>query len=98
MRIPLPRMMRHWREKEFERHLTPAAIRSGLRLWAFLAKRPRLYQFATRLAARVLRNLGFERGRLGSLPLATGWTQYRDMPAPQGRTFQSLWKERKHAR
>lgn len=98
MRIPLPRMMRNWREKEFERHLTPTAVRSGLKLWAFLAKRPRLYQFATRLAARVLRNMGFERGRLASLPLANGWTQYRDMPAPQGRTFQSLWKERKHAR
>ena len=24
VRIPLPKMMRHWREREFERHLTPA--------------------------------------------------------------------------
>src|SRR3990167_1340555 len=24
MRIPLPKMMRHWREREFERHLSPA--------------------------------------------------------------------------
>jgi L-lactate dehydrogenase complex protein LldF len=23
MRIPLPKMMRHWREREFERNLTP---------------------------------------------------------------------------
>ena len=30
MRIPLPKMMRHWREREFERHLTPAAVRYGL--------------------------------------------------------------------
>jgi len=26
--------------------------------------------------------------------LAHGWTQYRDMPAPQGKTFQAMWKER----
>ena len=27
MRIPLPSMMRHWREREFERHLTPPTAR-----------------------------------------------------------------------
>ncbi|MGH6961384.1 MAG: LutB/LldF family L-lactate oxidation iron-sulfur protein, partial [Dongiaceae bacterium] len=40
MRIPLPKLMRHWREREFERHLQPAAARYGLRLWAFFARRP----------------------------------------------------------
>src|ERR1700746_3789277 len=43
VRIPLPGMMRHWREREFERHLSPATFRSGLALWAFFAKRPRIY-------------------------------------------------------
>lgn len=95
MRIPLPRMMRNWREKEFEKHLTPATVRSGLKLWAFMARRPALYRFATRLAARVLGNLGHGRGRMSSLPLAGGWTRYRDMPAPQGKTFHQLWKERR---
>ena len=46
VRIPLPRMMRSWREREFERHLSPATVRGGLALWAFFAKRPRLYGFA----------------------------------------------------
>ena len=36
MRIPLPKMMRHWREREFERHLSPATVRSGLALLGFL--------------------------------------------------------------
>ena len=27
VRIPLPKLMRHWREREFERHLTPSAVR-----------------------------------------------------------------------
>jgi L-lactate dehydrogenase complex protein LldF len=42
VRIPLPKMMRHWREREFERHLTPATQRKGLDIWAFFAKRPAL--------------------------------------------------------
>jgi L-lactate dehydrogenase complex protein LldF len=32
MRIPLPKMMRHWREREFEKRLIPATARSGLGL------------------------------------------------------------------
>ena len=97
MRIPLPKMMRHWREREFERHLTPATARTGLGVWAFFARRPRLYRMATGLAVRVLGNLGIGRGRFHYLPLAGGWTRHRDLPAPQGRTFHQMWAERKKA-
>jgi len=41
---------------------------------------------------------GKGRGRFRSLPLATGWTLARDMPAPQGRTFHRLWAERQRAK
>ena len=94
MKIPLPKMMRHWREREFERHLSPATYRYGLGVWAFFAKRPRLYQFATRVAMRVLGNLGHRKGRFRRLPLAGGWTKHRDLPAPAGQTFQEMWAER----
>ena len=47
------------------------------------------------LAARVLTNQGHGKGRLSSVPFASGWTQYRDLPAPQGKTFHQLWKERR---
>jgi L-lactate dehydrogenase complex protein LldF len=94
MRIPLPRLLRHWREKEFEKHLTPGAVRWGVGLWSFFAKRPRLYRLAARIAARLLNVMGRGEGKLTRLPLANGWTAYRDMPAPQGRTFQAMWKER----
>jgi L-lactate dehydrogenase complex protein LldF len=92
VRIPLPKLMRHWREREFERHLSPATIRSGLKLWAFFAARPRLYRAATGLAMRTLALLGRKRGRFKSLPMAGGWTRHRDFPTPQGRTFQDRWK------
>ena len=93
MRIPLPKMMRHWREKQFERHLTPAAVRSSLAGWAFLARRPTLYQALTRVSSGLLGRLG-RRGSFASLPLAGGWTRHRDMPAPEGPTFQALWSKR----
>ncbi|GAB5470102.1 MAG: LutB/LldF family L-lactate oxidation iron-sulfur protein [Rhodospirillales bacterium] len=95
MRIPLPKMMRHWREKEFEQNLNPATQRFGLRAWAFAAKRPWLYQRGTRLAGAVMRRLAGRRGRLKSLPLAGGWTSVRDLAAPEGKTFQQLWQSGK---
>ena len=94
MRIPLPKLMRHWREKEFERHLTPAAYRTGLRLWAFLASKPALYHLAIGIAARALAAFGRKSGRFSYLPLAQGWTSVRDFPAPEGKTFHALWKAR----
>ena len=37
MRIPLPALMRTLREQEFERRLSPAAVRTGIGAWAWLA-------------------------------------------------------------
>jgi L-lactate dehydrogenase complex protein LldF len=95
MRIPLPKMMRHWREKEFEKRLTPGAARQGLGLWAWFAARPALYRLGTGMAMRMLRLMSGRRRRLKSLPLGKGWTDHRDFPAPEGRTFMSQWKERR---
>lgn len=90
-RIPLPKMLRHWREREFEKKLAPQRYRSGLKLWAWLAKRPSLYHLGARLGMASLGLAGRGKGRLRSLPLAGGWTAGRDMPAPEGPTFQALW-------
>jgi len=94
VRIPLPKLMRHWREREFERHRQPAASRAGLKLWAFLARRPALYRIATAIPMRVLGALGRRRGRFASLPFAGGWTSVRDLPAPAGETFHAAWRRR----
>jgi L-lactate dehydrogenase complex protein LldF len=95
MRIPLPKMMRYWREREFERKLAPPALRHGLKAWALLASRPWLYHLATGLEARVLGRLGRRRGRFRRMVMAGGWTDHRDLPAPEGRSFQSLWAARR---
>jgi L-lactate dehydrogenase complex protein LldF len=91
MRIPLPKMMRHWREREFEKHLAPAAARWGLGLWAFFATRPRLYRWATGAAIWAMALVGGRRGRLSALPLASAWTRDRDFPAPEGGTFMARY-------
>lgn len=93
MRIPLPKMMRHWREDQFQKKLTPPTARYGLAFWVFLAKRPGLYHFGMRIAMAALGVLGRTKGRFRWLPLAEGWTFSRDMPAPTGRTFQAQWKK-----
>jgi L-lactate dehydrogenase complex protein LldF len=98
VRIPLPKLMRHWREREFERHLMPATVRSGLKVWGFLAKRPALYRLATRIAMGTLGLFGRRRGRFKWLPMARGWTKYRDLPAPQGETFQARWQRERKGR
>jgi len=98
MKIPLPKMMRHWREREFERHLAPGRYRAGLALWAFAVKRPALYRAASALAASVLGRAGRARGRFRALPLAQGWTKGRDLPAPEGKSFMTLWAEREKQR
>src|SRR5437762_7112528 len=93
VKIPLPKMMRHWREREFAAALSPPAYRSGLRLWAWVAQRPALYHALAGVASRLLGWTGLHRGRFRSLPFAAGWTAARDMPAPPRRSFQSLWAE-----
>jgi L-lactate dehydrogenase complex protein LldF len=96
VKIPLPKMMRHWREREFERHLSPAATRSAMGLWAWLAKRPEVYRAATGLAVRALKLLGRKTGSFSALPLAGGWTAGRDLPVPQaGGTFMAQYAKSK---
>jgi L-lactate dehydrogenase complex protein LldF len=95
MRIPLPKMMRHYRAREFDRGLAPKVAKWGLTVWSYFATRPGLYRFATKIATGILGRFGRTRGRYLALPLASGWTSVRDMPAPEGRTFHELYRARK---
>ena len=92
MQIPLPRMLRQLREQEFDDGLTPPVARAGLKAWAYLARRPKLYSVMTRIGMRALALMARGRGRLRWLPGAGAWTAGRDLPAPPGETFQAAWK------
>ena len=94
MRIPLPKMMRHWREQAFEKKLEPIRQRVALRAWAWVARRPRVYRRLTAVAMRYLAWRGRPLGRIRDLPFAAGWTDARDLPAPQGQTFSMQWAQR----
>ena len=94
VKIPLPDLLRKLREQQFERGLRPWPERAGFRLWSWLASHPRLYALATRIAVRLLATLGGRERLLHTLPLAGGWTDGRDLPAPAGRTFRDLYAER----
>ncbi|UZG43083.1 LutB/LldF family L-lactate oxidation iron-sulfur protein [Caldimonas thermodepolymerans] len=94
MKIPLPDLLRKLRERQFERGLRPWPERLGLRVWGYVAQRPALYRTLARLGVRVLRWMSDD-GRIRRLPLASGWTDTRDLPAPAGKTFKELYAERR---
>ncbi len=89
MQIPLPQLLRAHRFKEYQAKLSPLSGRFALKLWAFFAKKPRIYHRLTALMIRFLAKLGCRR----YLPFAGGWTESRDLPVPQGKTFIAAWKE-----
>ena len=99
--IPIPKLLRHWRERAWVARTTPGAERFGLRLWRRLCERPWAYRLALAIAARALRSVsvpGGPRRRIRRLPLAGGWTALRDVPSPDGETFQERWRRRQRAR
>lgn len=98
MKIPLTGMMRHWRERAFERHLTPATTRYGIGVWGFVARRPGLYRSVSRIAAWGMGLAGRRRGRFGWLPFAGAWTKARDMPSPEGETFFARYAREQRSR
>jgi L-lactate dehydrogenase complex protein LldF len=98
MQIPLPKLLRYHRIKEHQAKLSPTRQRWALKLWAFFAKRPKMYQWITAIKIRWLGKLRHHRGAFHYLPLASAWTTARDMPAPQGETFMASWKKGKGER
>ncbi len=95
MMIPLPDLLRKLRAHERDLGLSKRSLRWGLSAYMTLARFPRLYQVLARVGVSAL---SFAERR-GKRPLSftgkSGWTQVRDMPVPQGQTFQSLLAQRR---
>ena len=94
VRIPLPKLMRHWRTEQFEprpgaarRPLGPGRL--GLVRQAAAPLSPRHPDRRRRACACSAATAG-----CGWAPLAGGWTATRDLPAPQAGTFMSQWRAR----
>jgi L-lactate dehydrogenase complex protein LldF len=98
VKIPLPDLLRKLREKQWERGLRPWYEKVGVALWAYAAMRPSLYAFGSAVAVRMLAWMGGRTKRIRSLPLGAGWTVSRDFPAPSGRTFRELYRERQRGK
>ena len=92
--IPLPTLLRGWRDKAWREGLEPLAVRGPLALWRFAALHPTLYHLGTAFALPAMR-LFARRGWIASMPLAGGWTGHRDLPAPPARSFLSQVRNRK---
>jgi L-lactate dehydrogenase complex protein LldF len=90
--IPLPTLLRGWREKSWREGLEPQAMRQGLGLWRQAVLRPKLYRMMSGAAVRAMRLL-VRKGWIAKLPLAGAWTEYRDMPAPEGGTFMAQYRK-----
>ncbi len=97
VKIPLPDLMRKLREKQFEQGLKPRTETWGLAVWRWTAQRPKIYAMLTQIAARVLAVMGSSDKLIHKLPMGGGWTQGRDLPAPQGKTFRELYQARRNA-
>ena len=91
VKIPLPDLMRKWRERQFDMKLRPVGERFAISVWGFFAQRPALYALASRIGARVTAIMGGKQKLIHSLPGIDGWTDGRDMPAPEGKTFRELY-------
>ncbi|NVK32432.1 MAG: iron-sulfur cluster-binding protein [Gammaproteobacteria bacterium] len=85
MSIPLPAMLRKLRDKQAEAKPTPFLMK----VWGNLAKRPKLYHAVTKIGIFAARMASFN----GRLKVPTPWNNERDMPAPEGKTFQQIYKE-----
>lgn len=95
VKIPLPKLLRSLRVRQFKKHQGTKTSRLALAVWGQLARHPRIYHWVSNAGINVLSLISAKKGRLKYLPLAGGWIKSRDFPAPQGETFQALWLKQK---
>jgi L-lactate dehydrogenase complex protein LldF len=94
VKIPLPELLRKLRERQFEQGLKPWYEVAGLKAWGWLAQHPALYSLMMRIQVRALKLMANEQGMIHNLPFGGGWTDRRDLPAPEGRTFREQYGQR----
>lgn len=95
VRIPLPKLMRKLRDQEAAESGSTTIGRLVTAAFCTLASFPRAYRPITALGVGLMSLLGSGKGSFQKLPLLRGWLDHRDLPVPQGRSFQAQWRSRK---
>jgi len=98
VRLDIPRMLLALRQRVVEETSQPLELRVGIKTFARIATRPRLYRAVTKLARRVLRRRATNGWITRAPGLAAGWTRSRDLKAPAEQTFEERWRARAAAR
>ncbi len=92
VRIDIPKLLVELRRESTNE--MPRSMRLGLKAYAALTVRPRLFRWVTRSGA-LLGRLWSRDGWLRRIPLLLrGWTDSRDLPAPAEQTFADWWSNR----
>jgi L-lactate dehydrogenase complex protein LldF len=92
--IPLPRLLRQWRNLEADEKLNSTGMRWGLKFWGWLSRKPFVYRLLTSLGNFGLRvwPQGTKR-MVQRLPFIAGeWTRHRDLARPEQGTFSQQYK------
>lgn len=97
VKIPLPDLLRKLRAKAYDNKVPELQSRLFVKGYMTLIQHPRLYAVATRVAINFMALFSGKKGKFKTLPFASGWTTNRDMPAPQGKTFQQKWAAKQAA-
>jgi len=87
VRIPIPEILVHWRERAVSEHLTPVSEAMALKAFTAMALRPALFG----LGHGLLRTPLPQAGR--ALPVIGGWVQEREPPRPGAKSFMSMWED-----
>jgi L-lactate dehydrogenase complex protein LldF len=93
VRIPLPKIFRHWREETVKAGLEPQRQRWMLALWRWFAVRPWLYAPVADAKVRIIRMLAGGKGSWTKAWTTGAWSKARDLPLPEGASFQGQWRQ-----
>jgi L-lactate dehydrogenase complex protein LldF len=96
VKIDIPRHLIALRKDMVDQKIKGPVERTIYRLWAKSLLSPTIYRLVNRLQRIVLRRQAKKTGGWVSRlpPVAAGWTDVRDLPAPAPVPFHQLWKKR----
>ena len=99
--IDIPRQLINLRRDMVRNRTMPLSGRLAYKIWAVVLKRPRVYRFAVRIMALVLRRMARNTHTNDSRWINKGpgplraWTAERDFPSPPSVRFREWWNHHK---